>query len=197
MKFIITTNIVFTLRLSLPSLFTSSPGRHQQTKVYLYSVLIISKGILDFWGKSFICGSFRCLSSEMKLLLMFGALSFTTVSRESKRHQQKPACPWFKRSFNEFRKLNNRAIEEILTFKGCIHFSIICFKMLPQTSCKCNKEAQNQKGRKSLVSTCHHCWLTHLQVVRKSSQSFKLLFFNTCFDSSADIGHVSRSIAEF
>ena len=68
---------------------------------------------------------------------MFRALSFSTVSRESERHQQKPACPWFKRSFNEFRKLNNRAIEEILTFKGwtdgtvnkwCIH--VIYLKLL-------------------------------------------------------------------
>ena len=91
----------------------------------------------NFWWKSFSCGIFRCLSSEMKLLLMFRALSFSTVSRESERHQQKPACPWFKRSFNEFRKLNNRAIEEILTFKGwtdgtvnkwCIH--VIYLKLL-------------------------------------------------------------------
>ena len=68
---------------------------------------------------------------------MFRALSSSTVSRESGRHQQKPACPWFKRSFNEFRKLNNRAIEEILTFKGwtdgtvnkrCIH--VIYLKLL-------------------------------------------------------------------
>ena len=91
----------------------------------------------NFWWKSFSCGIFGCLSSEMKLLLMFRALSSSTVSRESERHQQKPACPWFKRSFNEFRKLNNRAIEEILTFKGwtdgtvnkwCIH--VIYLKLL-------------------------------------------------------------------
>ena len=113
-----------------------SPSTDDKTQECICT-LLSTHSQRKFWWKSFSCRIFRCLSSEMKLLLMFRALSSSTVSRESGRHQQKPACPWFKRSFNEFRKLNNRAIEEILTFKGwtdgtvnkrCIH--VIYLKLL-------------------------------------------------------------------